>query len=276
MDSDNFILFGGIPRSGTTLTCHLFNQQPNSHALVESMDISALLKLDTEIERASFINNYLTDIYSKIKAQKPILINIIEKQDTNTFSETKQGSQEKRKNKIVKKQPTLITQPLNDEFKLILKHPNAFIALLPELKERFSIFAQIRNPLSILASWNSIAHPLNKGHAPMAEAANAPLKQRLATIKDDLDRQITLLDWYYTVIDNNLPAHRIIKYEDIVNTNGEILSQIVAQDYASKKGIESRNNNSIYNQDYLQDACSRLLSFSAHACWRFYCAGDVE
>lgn len=186
----NFILFGGIPRSGTTLTCHLFNQYPDTHALIESMNVSALVKLNSDAERLAFINNYMSTVYSSIKNSQPVDINVIDSQDTNTFSEKACLQLDKRKSKIISKQPSLITQKLNEDFKLILKHPNAFIALLPELKKTFRIFAQIRNPLSILASWNSLDHALSRGHAPMAEAINKDLKTQLANISDCLDRQI--------------------------------------------------------------------------------------
>lgn len=276
MNSNNFILFGGIPRSGTTLTCHLFNQCPNSHALVESMDIAALVKLPTAEERKDFIYRYMSDSYAKIKAKEPISINAIDGQNTNTFSENTAETNEKRQNKIVKKQPTVITRHLNDNFKLILKHPNAFIALLPELQKTFTIFAQIRNPLSILASWNSIAHPLNKGYAPMAEAVDNQLKSRLARVANDLDRQIALLDWYYTVIYNSLAPDKIIKYEDIIATNGDVLSQIVQQPCSSKTALDNRNSNILYNREYMKDAFTKLLNLTHHACWKFYSVADIK
>jgi hypothetical protein len=275
MYDDKFILLGGIPRSGTTLTCHLFNQQPNSHALVESMNVSALVKLKTEKERVDYIGNYMSDIYSRIESSCPININVIENQNTNTFSENGDNGGGKRQNKITKKQDILISRELKENFKLILKHPNAFIALLPELKDSFKVVAQIRNPLSILASWNSLDHALSRGHAPMAEALNLSLKERLAEINDDLDRQIALLNWYYEIIDEHLTAEEVIKYEDLIESNGETLARIVPQHYSQHENLKNRNRNSLYNEQFLLKAFKRLITRPEHACWRFYNKRDI-
>lgn len=270
MDTSKFILFGGIPRSGTTLTCHLFNQVPGTHALIESMDIGALVKLGDCEQRINYINEYMTDMYEKITRRKPININVIDKQDTNTFAETISAKGQKRQSKIIKKQPTVIDRVLNDNFKLILKHPNAFVALLPELIKSFNVFVQIRHPIAILASWNTLDHPLSRGHAPMAEAIDTQLKQRLKDIDDDLDRQVALLDWYYRVIHECLPMEKIIRYEDVINSNGEILRKIVQQGYGVHGRLENKNHNTFYNDIFIAEAQRILEGFSNHSCWKFY------
>lgn len=276
MYKKKFILFGGIPRSGTTLTCHLFNQYPNSHALVESMNVSALVKLKSVEQRAAYIFDYMSDVYSKIESHQPVELNVLDNQNTNTFSESKNEGHSKRKNKIIKKQPTVITQKLNENFSLILKHPNAFIALLPELTSSFKVFAQIRNPLSVLASWHSLEHPLSQGNAPMAEALHPELKETLANIDDALDRQVALLNWYFKTIDKHLAPREIIKYEDIIKSNGSVLSQIVSQDYIAHDKLESRNQNSFYSNEFVLEAYERISHSHDHACWRFYDRKEIE
>ncbi|MFC3093838.1 hypothetical protein DRW07_10190 [Alteromonas sediminis] len=274
MQTDTFILFAGIPRSGTTLTCHLLNQIPCSHALIESMDMDAFLQCENAQRRATFITDYLTDTYSNIQRQQPILINKIDQQATNTFAESPAG--EKRKNKIVAKVPTVITQKLDNHFSLVLKHPNAFSALLDELTTSFTVFAQIRNPLSVIASWNSLDHPLSRGHAPMAEAFDENLHATLSAVSDDLDRQLLLLDWYYKKFKTILPKDKIIRYEDIIKTGGKALSSIVPGADKLNEHLEDRNANALYNIGLIEAAYAKLKASPEHACWRFYNEQEVE
>ena len=59
---------------------------------------------------------------------------------------------------------------------LILKRPALFIALLPVLAQRFPCYAIVRNPLSVLASWNNVDHRVRKGHSRGAEPYDEVLR----------------------------------------------------------------------------------------------------
>jgi hypothetical protein len=69
-----------------------------------------------------------------------------------------------------------------------------FTALLPILAQRFPVFAMVRNPLAVLASWNSVDIPAKQGRVPKAEIYDQDLVHRMSSIDDRLDRQLSLLD----------------------------------------------------------------------------------
>src|SRR6185503_12912735 len=47
--------------------------------------------------------------------------------------------------------------PLTDDFVLCIKHNAGFLAMLDALAARFRTYAVVRNPLAILASWQTLA-----------------------------------------------------------------------------------------------------------------------
>jgi hypothetical protein len=85
----------------------------------------------------------------------------------------------------------------------------------------------VRNPLAVLASWHSLEHPLRDGHAPMAEAFDLSLNAEIVAESNALDRQLTLLNWYFESYLRNLKMERVIKYERIIESAGRALSVIV-------------------------------------------------
>ena len=58
---------------------------------------------------------------------------------------------------------------LNGDSLLVITQPALFSALLPVLVQRFPCYAIVRNPLSVLASWNSVDHKVRDGHSRGAE-----------------------------------------------------------------------------------------------------------
>src|SRR5690606_20511233 len=120
-------------------------------------------------------------------------------------------------------------------------------ALLPELTQGWPCYAIVRNPLAVLASWHSLEHPLARGRAPMAEAFDPNLRSLLDAQPSDLDRQLVLLDWYFSRYQRYLPAGHIISYEQIVATGGSALSPLVAAAGKLAQPLTSRNTNRIYD-----------------------------
>ena len=56
-----------------------------------------------------------------------------------------------------------IDKPLSARFTLLIKHNALFAALLPRLTESFPCLALVRNPLSVLASWQTVDLPVHPG-----------------------------------------------------------------------------------------------------------------
>jgi hypothetical protein len=162
-----------------------------------------------------------------------------------------------------------VAVPTGDNFVLIVKHPNAFTALLEELAPHFRCFAVVRNPLALLASWNSIDHPLREGHAPVAELLSAELTTRLSCIGTTLERQLALLSWYFEQYERWLHVDQVLYYEDIVHSRGEVLARIVPAAQELDESLEDRNINCAYDRGFMMRAGEALLKTEG-AYWHFY------
>jgi hypothetical protein len=170
-----------------------------------------------------------------------------------------------------------IEKPLNPDFTLVVKHPSVFAALLDGLSTQYSAFAVVRNPLGVLSSWNTVKMAVGRGHAPAAERFNPRLRAELEAIPDILDRQIHLLSWFFNQFRELLPADHVLRYEDIVRTQGKALSVIQsgAQDLKLQEPLESRNNNEAYAHVDVHRLADRLLA-SDGGYWHFYTREDVQ
>lgn len=249
------VLLGGIPRSGTTLTCHLLNQLPDTLALVEPLDMQVLLACESEQERADFICRYAEEIRACVSEGKPFMATALPGEATNTF-EDRAGAAGRKANIV--RQPIVIDRNLAEGFRLIIKHPNAFIALLPELAVKFRVFVQIREPLAVLASWQTLDHTLRRGRAPMAENLDPSLRALLDAAADDLDRQLVLLDWYFSRITGHLERDAVLRYEDIVESGGKCLQVMAPGTGMAGENLKPRNDSPLYDRAFIAEASRRL------------------
>ena len=182
---------------------------------------------------------------------------------------TQSGGKGTEKGKVI------IEKDLNRGFLLVVKQPALFSALLPVLAPRFPCFAIVRNPLSVLASWNSVDHNVREGHSRGAELYDEALRDDLASTDDRVSRQFLLLSWWYERFYTNLDRDRIIRYEDIVDTGGGALSAITPAAKALHEPLSSRNLNALYDQGEMRELGRTLLGREG-AYWRFYDRESVE
>ena len=63
-----------------------------------------------------------------------------------------------------------VGKPLTDDFTLTIKQCGGFTAALESLTERFPVFGLVRNPLSLLLSWQAVPMPIREGRVPVAES----------------------------------------------------------------------------------------------------------
>lgn len=271
----NNITLTGIPRSGTTLTCHLLNQVPNTIALHEPMDVFEFHQLKEPQAICDKVEAFFQDTRQSILTQgKAITKHHNQQVPDNPIASEKKDNELRQS--IAERGEIPIQKKLNSDFYLIIKHPAAFTALLPHLKKRFTCFAVIRNPLSVLASWNSVNLPVNTGHAPAAEGLNAELAHALSQIKDRLDRQLYLLSWFYEQYVTHLPSDAIMRYEETVASQGKSLKKIVHEAENLNEPLQSKNKNPLYDSEIMKDLAKRLLTTSSGAYWHFYSKESVE
>lgn len=130
-----------------------------------------------------------------------------------------------------------INKKTTPEFNLYIKHPSAFTALIEPLRSKFSLFACIRSPLAVLAAWQTVDFPVNRGRIPAAERFSPNLKMHLDAEPDTLARQVHLMRWFlesYTT----LPAERILRFEDLTKDPHSALSKICPSNTATGLSLE--------------------------------------
>jgi hypothetical protein len=168
-----------------------------------------------------------------------------------------------------------VEKDLTPDFTLVVKHPSAFSAVLHHLRGPFRCFAVVRNPLSVLGSWNSVNLDVNRGHAPAAERLDKRLRAHIGGISDRLDRQVHLISWFFGRFADVLPRENIIRYEDIVSTSGKTLSRIDPAAGSLERKLTSKNKNRLYDESLMQSLAERLRAKEG-AYLQFYTQEDID
>ncbi len=268
------VILTGVPRSGTTLTCHLLNKLPNTVALHEPMDVDVFPKLKDHDGICDEIDRFFGETRRSIITCKTAIskhVNGLVPDNPIGDQRSKSGLRES----IISLGEISIRKELSPDFVLVVKHPAAFTAVLESLIKRFPCYAVIRNPLSVLASWNSTELPVANGHAHNAERLDIDLAQTLERIEDTTDRQLQLLSWFFEKYQKILPEGSILRYEDIITSGGKSLGVIAPEALALNELLECKNRNRLYDTELMRFLQQKLLKTDG-AFWQFYSKESVE
>lgn len=169
-----------------------------------------------------------------------------------------------------------IVKPLDSRFLLVVKHNALFAALLESLTPRLPCLALVRNPLAVLASWETVDLPVHRGRVPAAERFAPALRAALDSEQDVLRRRVLVLDWFFSRYRDALPKERILRYEDVVQSGAEILQRSLGVAAAAPEAkLANQNANVLYRDVAPALLLSALLS--AGGAWReFYTAEDCR
>lgn len=273
-DYSQNVILTGVPRSGTTLSCSLLDRFPNTVALNEPpFKVADLVGLNNE-ERYQQIQNWFARSRESILTHKKLVSGQINAQEQdNTFSQHKDEKTGFRKC-LVASQEIEISRNLAADFLLIIKKPILFTSILESLVGRFPIYVVMRNPLSVLASWHTLAHMKDRQNLA-EEKLDLNLSQRLQPITDSLTRQIHQLSWYYEKYYQLISQVSVIRYEDIIATQGKALSVITPHALDLNENLENKNLNQVYDRDLMLTLGKKILEFDG-GFWQFYTKEDVE
>lgn len=214
-----FTLLTGLPRSGTTLLCALLTGLPDTVALAEPMSAQ---KTDDPAEIIGNVHAFAADVRERALRLGVVPSKAIAGQVIDNFMEApKEGSGLRRV--LSRTQDVAVGKPLTNDFRLYIKHPALFTALARYLPESMHLYAMVRSPLAVLASWQTIDFPVHYGHIPAAEKLDPELRQILAAIPDRLDRQVAVMGWFLRQF-SRLPQGRVIRYEDLTANPAATLS----------------------------------------------------
>jgi hypothetical protein len=260
------IILTGPPRSGTTLTCNLLNKLPNVVALHEPMNLKLFPNKKEGLKNTiDFFDKMRTLIDEEGFAISKVKDGAI---PTNPFEEG-----ESNRTSIVKKEKFKIEKQLSPDYVLIIKQNAHFTFLLNELKNHFPCYSVIRNPLTTIASWNSINAPVSEGNLTVLKGLEPLLFEKLNTISDLFLRQIAL---YNEIVKNYslLNEKNIIRYEDLITSSGKVLSAIT--EVATELQVKMINKNEVnnYKLDQMEMIANKILS--DQGAWRkFYTEQEI-
>jgi len=269
------VVLTGLPRSGTTLACHLLNKLPDTVAVLEPFEAGRFAGLLPDREA---VGDAMERWYGKARRRalrkgEVTTSHVGGEIPDNPFGA--RGEVEEPRRWIASKGRVRVGKELGEDFFLVVKDPPMFTALLPILAQRFPAFAMVRNPLAVLASWNSVDIPARQGRVPKAEIYDQDLVHRMSSIDNCLERQFSLLDWWYERFEQFLPKDHTIRYEDLVATGGRALAAVVPAAGGLDELLSERNANELYDREDVAWVGKRLLA-SEGAYWRFYSRESVE
>ena len=271
MNERNVIL-AGIPRSGTTLVVHLLNQLPDTVALHEPMHV-AKLPAGGGAPACDEIERFFQETRDAIETSRTAPSKHMRGVRPGTSVLASEGGVQAAAGHD---RPELaIEKELPEDYLVCVKHPATFTALLEHLVGRFPCYAIIRNPLSVVGSWNSVPMKFRKGRSLAAERLDPALAADIAAADGKIDRQLRLLSWFYAKFRDHLPADAIIRYEDLVASGGTALTVVTPTAATLSERMESRNASQRYNWKRLRKVGKKLLERDG-AFWDFYSRESVE
>lgn len=263
----------GLPRSGTNLTCTLLNRIPDTVALAEPMDVERLPSYGSRAAAAAAVAQFAAEQRRTLLERAVAITRHRDGVIRDNFFGDERDEQGLRRS-VSSRGEIGFDKPLSVRFRLVIKHPAAFTALLPELREVMPCFALVRNPAAVLASWNANRMAVHDGQAPAAEGLDPTLAACLQQIEDRFDRQLALLDWFFRRYLDYLGPEGILRYEDVIASRGRVLGRIAPGGERLDEPLLDRNRNPMYEWKELQPLYERLLA-SPGAWWQLYDRAEV-
>lgn len=270
-----FIALTGLPRSGSTLCCHLVGASPDAVALVEPMDVMALDASSPARAALQVVRFFEDSAASLLAEQRAPSVHASGALPDNPYG-VERRDDGLRARTVSEVGPVRFDKPLSPDFVLMVKHNAAFAALLPELSQHVEVFALMRNPLAVLCSWQTVPIPPQRGRAVAAEHLDAGLRRTLDAEPDVLERQLRLLDWFFSRYLACVPEARRLRYEDIVSTQGASLRDAMRLRAPEESApMDERNTNPAYRDVDVPTLVDRL-SREPGAWHEVYAVGAIE
>jgi hypothetical protein len=207
------VLLTGLPRSGTTLMCAWLNEFPDTVALAEPILLSRGVDRATGFEE---ICAFLAQAREQALATGAATSKHVNGVVPDNWAEAPSITNGQRLRQVLEVHGTIqLDKPLTEHFTLVVKHPAMFSALADLLAPRYPMFALVRDPIAVLAAWQTVNMPVNRGRMPVAETFAPDLKARLGAIADRIDRQVALIGWLLSVYSRDSRI-QVLRYEDMI------------------------------------------------------------
>lgn len=272
------IVLTGLPRSGTTLACHLLNKLPDTVALTEPISPGKFVDL---LPDYGAVAEGVEGFYARMRRMALKEGEVISKHvrgevPDNSFGRPDASGERKS---VLEKGRIPVGKPLPEDFYLVVKQPGLFTALLPTLAPRLPCYAIIRNPLAVLASRTSLGRSPGQRQADRLSAVqkyDEDLERRMASVpRGTLEWRLNMMSHSFERFQNELPEDHVVRYEEIVATGGRALSAVVPGARGLDEPLESKNLNPLYDREEMLDLGEELLA-SKGAYWDYYPRESVE
>ena len=264
-------LLSGIPRSGSTLCCRLADGLPDIVALSEPIGRDLSATAASADEACALIEDFAARTRARALREGVVPTAHVggRLDDLVAHAASASGRREPR----AERGDIAVGANLTPAFRLVIKHNALFAALLAGLSRSFPCAALVRNPVAVLASWQTVALPVGRGRIPAGEQFDAALRADLDREPDVLKRQVRILNWFFRQYRMHVPTPRIVRYEELVATGGTALYRVLGRDGAAPAPLVSRNDNAAYDAVSGERLVATLLD--AGGAWEdFYAAAD--
>jgi len=272
MPVGNNVLLTGIPRSGTTLVCSILNEQSGVAALHEPIDSTSFDGVKEKQIAVDTVESSIVSYRSSINSQGQVISK--QKNGQIPANSVEQAQRQGLRTEVTSLGTVSVGEHDPGNLTLVLKHNALFASLLPDLAEILPVFALIRNPLAVLASWQTVDFPVNRGRIPMGEQFDPALARELDRQTDALGRQLKILDWFFTRFRSYLDRDQVTSYEEVISTQGKVLSRITGRSVSSRSVLSKQNYGSQLPAERLVLLRDKLLADPA-IYEGFYSPADV-
>jgi hypothetical protein len=267
------LLLTGLPRAGTTLSCNILNGHANVLALLEPMTPS---DFKPELGRSAAIE-FIQEFAANTRVQVLTQGRAISRHKDGVVPENpvayEVSNSGLRQLDVSLGSIAVGDHVQNESFTLVIKHNALFTALLPELREVFPVYGIVRNPLAVLASWNSVNLPVNSGRIPAGEMYSPELSELLADTPGRIERQLHILEWFCGYFARSL-SNPILRYEDFVKEPA-VIGRTMSLESPYGGVIQTRESrNQTYDLVLMEQLYRRLMRFG-DAIWHFYSRDQI-
>lgn len=270
------VVLTGLPRSGSTLTCNLLNRCPDTVALHEPIPMGELTRDFQGGALVERVARFFAETRDSLLTERRALSKKVDGQvPDNTFGEARGGEDNLRRSLASHGEVSFAGKELTPDFVLAIKHNAGFTGMLEALRERYPCYGIVRHPLAVLGSWNSVNLAVQQGHVPVGEKIDGKLREALARIEDRTERQFYILEWFFERFLRLLPREAIVRYEDVIASQGRSLAMVTPAAASLSEPLASKNVNKAYDAATTAMLGQKLLGREG-AFWEFYTRESVE
>lgn len=267
-------LLSGIPRSGSSLCCRLVGQLPNTVALSEPIDNARFHDTTDARTACDRIAAHLAEARRRIVEEGRAPTVHVRGRLPDQMVAAGDGHALRRPR--TERGLVAVAKPKDANFTLVVKHNALFAALLRPLAERFPCLALVRNPVAVLASWETVDLPVRRGRVPAGERFDPALRDALDAQEMPLQRRLTVLNWFFERFLRTLPRERIMRYEDVMESGGGVLRHALGGGAAPvAAALANQNINALYQGVAAAPLLAALLA-GGGAWTAFYSEADCR